>query len=41
MADNTHLSWTQYVSRFMTSRGLDAAGGSSGTYYQSNFAFRF
>ena len=38
---NTHLSWTQYVSRFMTSRGLDAAGGSSGTYYQSNFAFRF
>ncbi len=38
---NPHLSWTQYVSRLMTSHGLDAAGGSSGTYYQSNFVFRF
>ncbi|WP_225578747.1 alginate export family protein [Novacetimonas hansenii] len=38
---NTHLSWTQYVSRFMTSRALNDAGGSSGTYYQSNFVFRF
>ncbi|AQU86157.1 hypothetical protein B0W47_00355 [Komagataeibacter nataicola] len=38
---NTHLSWTQYVSRFMTSRALNEAGGSSGTYYQSNFVFRF
>lgn len=38
---NTHVSWTQYVSRFMTSRALNEAGGSSGTYYQSNFVFRF
>ncbi|WP_374762522.1 alginate export family protein [Komagataeibacter xylinus] len=38
---NTHLSWTQYVSRFMTSRALNEAGGASGTYYQSNFVFRF
>nr|WP_279184919.1 hypothetical protein [Acetobacter syzygii] len=38
---NTHLSWTQYVSRFMTSNALNRAGGSSGTYYQSNFVFRF
>ncbi|MCE2574404.1 alginate export family protein [Komagataeibacter sp. FNDCR2] len=38
---NAHLSWTQYVSRLMTSRALDAAGGASGTYYQSNFVFRF
>ena len=36
-----HLSWTQYVSRFMTSHALNKAGGSSGTYYQSNFVFRF
>ena len=38
---NTHVSWTQYVSRFMTSRALNEAGGSGGTYYQSNFVFRF
>nr|WP_242501368.1 alginate export family protein [Komagataeibacter xylinus] len=38
---NTHLSWTQYVSRFMTSRALNEAGGASGTYYQSNLVFRF
>ncbi|GAA07826.1 hypothetical protein HK16_19095 [Acetobacter senegalensis] len=36
-----HLSWTQYVSRFMTSHSLNRAGGSSATYYQSNFVFRF
>lgn len=36
-----HLSWTQYVSRFMTSNALNKAGGSSATYYQSNFVFRF
>ncbi|OUI95059.1 hypothetical protein HK13_04030 [Acetobacter indonesiensis] len=36
-----HFSWTQYVSRFMTSHALNRAGGSSGTYYQSNFVFRF
>jgi len=38
---NAHLNWTQYVARFVTSNSLDRAGGSSGTYYQSNFVFRF
>ncbi|WP_260432169.1 alginate export family protein [Zymomonas mobilis] len=38
---NTHISWTQYVSRFVTSHALHQAGASSGTYYQSNFVFRF
>lgn len=38
---NAHVSWTQYVSRFMTSNALNRAGGSSATYYQSNFVFRF
>ncbi|WP_042055835.1 alginate export family protein [Acidomonas methanolica] len=36
-----HLTWTQYVARFMTSRAIDHAGGSSSTYYQSNLIFRF
>jgi len=38
---NRHLNWTQYVARFVTSDSLNRAGGSSGTYYQSNFVFRF
>ncbi|AEI38162.1 alginate export family protein [Zymomonas mobilis] len=38
---NPHFSWTQYISRFVTSRALTEAGASSGTYYQSNFVFRF
>ncbi|WP_342629360.1 alginate export family protein [Nguyenibacter vanlangensis] len=38
---NRHLNWTQYVARFVTSNGLKAAGASDGTYYQSNFVFRF
>lgn len=38
---NTHFSWTQYVSRFVTSHALHEAGAKNGTYYQSNFVFRF
>ncbi|WP_245528458.1 alginate export family protein [Gluconobacter morbifer] len=36
-----HLTWTQYVARFITSHSLDRVGGSSSTYYQSNLVFRF
>jgi hypothetical protein len=38
---NRHLSWTQYGARFITSNSLHAAGARSGSYYQSNFVFRF
>jgi len=38
---NRHLTWTQYGARFIGSDGLRAAGGKSGSYYQSNFVFRF
>ncbi|WP_029603397.1 alginate export family protein [Kozakia baliensis] len=38
---NRHLTWTQYGARFISSNGLHAAGGKSGSYYQSNFVFRF
>ncbi|GBQ92967.1 hypothetical protein AA23498_1598 [Acetobacter nitrogenifigens DSM 23921 = NBRC 105050] len=36
-----HVTWQQYVSRFMVSSSMARAGASSGTYYQSNFIFRF
>lgn len=38
---NRHLTWTQYGARFIGSDGLRAAGGKSGSYYQSSFVFRF
>ncbi|WP_279379526.1 alginate export family protein [Asaia prunellae] len=38
---NRHLTWTQYGARFIGSDGLRAAGGKNGSYYQSNFVFRF
>ncbi|GBQ11040.1 alginate export family protein [Swaminathania salitolerans] len=36
-----HLTWTQYGARFIGSDGVRKAGGHSGSYYQSNFVFRF
>jgi hypothetical protein len=36
-----HLTWSHDLARFMTSRSLEKAGGSDGTYYLSSFAFRF
>lgn len=36
-----HLTWQQYGARFMTSPAMRQAGAKSGSYYQSNFVFRF
>ncbi|MCQ8242333.1 alginate export family protein [Rhizosaccharibacter radicis] len=36
-----HLTWSHDLARFMTSRSLEKAGGSDGTYYLSSLAFRF
>jgi len=38
---NRHLTWTQYGARFHTSEAMQRAGAKSGSYYQSNFVFRF
>lgn len=38
---NRHLTWTQYGARFIASDSMKAAGAKSGSYYQSNFVFRF